>query len=893
MEQAYKLYYEKVNDKWEVGFMYAPDEGNKCISFVNGICTYHGGTHVNYIVKMIINKLSELILKKHKDITIKENQIKDNLIIFVKSVIVNPAFTSQTKETLKTKQTDFGSVCEIKDSTLTKFAKSGILNQVLTMIQLKEQAILKKTDGKKVVRVKGIPKLEDANKAGSKESGKCVLILTEGDSAKALAMAGRSVVGSDYVGIFPLKGKPLNVRVASNAQLLDNQEICAIKKIMAFEHGVEYTDTSSLRYGKIIIMSDQDVDGLHIKGLLLNFIHYFWPSLLKVTGTNFISSLTTPILKAFKGSNVVSFYSQSEYDEWKNTADGKWDIKYYKGLGTSTDEEAIEYFTDMYNKLINYYDDMVLTMPAGTIAHANGVKTIHEDKCTEAITLAFDKRRTHDRKTWLYNYDEAIALDNNIKIVSVSDFINKEMIHFSDEDIKRSIPSICDGMKPSQRKVLFGCFKKGITNKSKEIKVAQLAGYIGEHTEYHHGEMSLFGTIIGMAHDFIGSNNINLLHPSGQFGTRLEGGKDHSAPRYIYTYLEELTRLIFRPEDDPILTYLEEDGTKIEPKYYVPIIPMVLVNGAEGIGTGFSVKIPCFDPLVIISNLKLMMNYESIVPMNPWYKNFKGTIVQSQLKPTEYQLYGVCNKIDATHLRITELPIGKWTTSYKEFLDKLEFKKQIKSYIANNTGTIINIIIEFEEDKLEDMMNNGTVYTKLGLIKKKQITNMHLYSPEGKIKKYKTPDEILEEFYEVRYNMYVKRKEYLIGMLRKDLDILRYKMQFIKDVLSKRIIIERTKKQVIINKLIELKYPMVENDGNYDYLLKMEILNFSEEKIQELENKCKNKEQELQIVMATSENDIWLSELNELEAKYTSWLQKSTVTTQQVTSKTTKKAKAK
>lgn len=879
----YKLYHEKVNDRWEIGFMYAPDSGNKYISFVNGICTYHGGTHVTYIVKNVIAKLSESIQKKHKDITIKDNQIKDNIIIFIKSVIENPAFTSQTKETLKTQVKDFGSTCDIKESTFKRFAKSGILNQVITMIQLKEQAILKKTDGKKVGRVKGIAKLEDANKAGSKESHLCSLILTEGDSAKALAMAGRTVVGSEYVGIYPLKGKPLNVRQASVNQLLENDEITDIKKIIGLEHGATYNDISQLRYGRIIVMADADVDGLHIKGLLINFIHYFWPSLLKVASPNFVSSLTTPILKASKGSGknkqTISFYSQADYDLWlSNKIPGNWTHKYYKGLGTSTKEEAKEYFTDMNNKLIQYYDDSILHMPANHVHHENGVKPkILEDRCAEAVTLVFDKKRADDRKHWLYHFDETLDLSNDVKIVGISDFLNKQMIHFSNDDVKRSVPSICDGLKPSQRKILFGCFKKNITTAEKEIKVSQLAGYIGEHTEYHHGEASMIGTIIGMAQDFMGSNNINLLYPSGQFGTRLKGGKDNAAPRYIMTYLNSLTRLIFRPEDDAILEYLEEDGTKIEPKYYMPIIPMILVNGTTGIGTGFSVKIPSFNPLIVINNIRAIIKDTEYLPMQPWYKDFAGKIIPNPNIPTEFIIYGNCIKIDNTHIRITELPVGKWTEDYKIFLDKLENKKQIKSHISNNTDVSVNIVIEFDEDKLTNMLNDGSIYKKLGLSVKKHTTNMHLFSPENQIHKYKTPFEIMEEFYEIRMQMYIKRKIHLINTLERELNILTHKIKFIKDVIAKppRININNVKDSIICARLVELTYPMIDNDPKFGYLLDMNIRSLTEEKIIDLENKCKNKEEELHKCRETAEEDMWLNDLDELEKAYNIWLQES------------------
>ena len=258
-------------------------------------------------------------------------------------------------------------------------------------------------------------------------------------------------------------------------------------------------------------------------------------------------------------------------------------IKYYKGLGTSTPKEGKEYFRD-FKMVIYHYDEFSET----------------------TLDLAFNKERPDDRKVWLAGYDENLILDIGQSRVSFTDFVNKDLIHFSNYDNIRSIPSMCDGLKPSQRKILYCCFKRNLT---KEIKVAQLSGYVSENGAYHHGEASLQGAIIGMAQNFVGSNNINLLHPEGQFGSRGMGGKDSAAPRYIFTYLESLTHVLFNKLDNQLYDYNTDDGEKIEPKYYLPIIPMVLVNGSEGIGTGWSSFIPQFNPTDIIKNIHKIIQY--------------------------------------------------------------------------------------------------------------------------------------------------------------------------------------------------------------------------------------------------------------------------------------------
>jgi DNA topoisomerase-2 len=221
---------------------------------------------------------------------------------------------------------------------------------------------------------------------------------------------------------------------------------------------------------------------------------------------------------------------------------------------------------------------------------------------------------------WITEADSKNFLSTVSGTVTVSDFINKEMVHFSVESVHRAIPHVLDGMKPSHRKVLFGVFKRNLI---KPIKVAQLAGYVSEKAAYHHGEASLQSTIIGMAQNFVGSNNINLLYPEGQFGSRLLGGDDASAARYIFTKLAPITRKIFHPHDDALLKYLEDDGFPVEPEFYMPILPMLLVNGASGIGTGWSTKIPNHNPREIVANLRRLLRGEEMEPMHPWYMGFR------------------------------------------------------------------------------------------------------------------------------------------------------------------------------------------------------------------------------------------------------------------------------
>jgi len=851
-------FYEKPNDRWEVVVAFNPNGNFEQMSFVNGINTIRGGKHIDYLLGAITKKLIDMTLAKKKK-TIKPQHIRDNLFIFVKSIIENPSFDSQSKETLTTQIYKFGSKCELSDKFYDKLYKSGIIENALSANEISEQKKLTKTDGKKVNKII-VSKLDDANLAGTKDSSKCTLILTEGDSAKTTAIAGLSVVGRDYYGVFPLRGKIMNVKDVSYSRISDNAEITALKKILGLEQNKDYTDNiNSLRYGKIMIMTDQDHDGSHIKGLLFNVFETLWTSLYKFDG--FMTSLLTPIIKATNNSTkeILSFYNMSDYEKWCEELVNKngWKIKYYKGLGTSTDEEAKEYFKNM--KKITYK---------------------YTENSNEYINLAFNKKRADDRKEWLANYDKTDVLDYKEEVVNYETFINKDLIHFSNRNLERSIPNIMDGLKESTRKILYACFKRKLyTN---EIKVAQLAGNVSEVTAYHHGENSLQEAIIGMAQIFVGTNNINLLKPNGQFGTRLQGGQDASSSRYIYTLITNLTRLIFKEEDNEILNYLDEDGLSIEPEYYLPIIPMILVNGAIGIGTGYSTNIPQFNPEDIINiylenieKIKLiigdvltiddidkaieLIDYDDIREIEPFYLGFKGTIVKND--KGSYVSKGIYKWIDDTTLEITELPIGTWTENYKEYLEDLitknnQYLKSFEShYTAKNVKFILKVVESEDKEKIINEFN-------LSSSKNLSLNNLHLFTQKGNIKRYENISEILVEWFKVRIYKYHTRKEKQLTKMRDEFLVISNKIRFILDVIEGNILIMNKKLKEIENKLEERGYDRYEN--SYNYLLQLPISQLTADKKESLEKEVATLEKDIKELEKTSIIKIWEDELTVL-----------------------------
>ncbi|XP_052741685.1 DNA topoisomerase 2 isoform X2 [Bicyclus anynana] len=796
--QPLKVVYEKVNDRWEVALTIS-DKGFQQVSFVNSIATMKGGKHVDSVTDNIVKNVLEVLKKKNKGgVNIRPFQVKNHMWLFVNCLIVNPTFDSQTKENMTLQAKSFGSKCTLSEKFVTAVSKSGLVECVLTWAKFKAQTELVKASGKKQSKLKGIPKLEDANDAGTKNAHLCTLILTEGDSAKTLVVSGMSVVGRDHYGVFPLKGKPLNVRDASHKQVLENVEINNLIKIIGLQYKKKYNsvdDLKSLRYGKVMIMADQDQDGSHIKGLIINFIHHNWPELLKLP---FLEEFITPIVKATKKDKELSFFSLPEFEEWKRDTENHhtYNIKYYKGLGTSTSKEAKEYFQNMDRHRIRF--------------KYSGATDDHH------IELAFSKKGADQRKEWLTNHMDEVKRRKEIglserylytkdtKAVTYSDFVNLELVLFSNGDNIRSIPSMIDGLKPGQRKVIFTCIKR---NDKREVKVAQLAGSVAEHSAYHHGEQSLMMTIVNLAQNYVGSNNINLLEPRGQFGTRLCGGKDSASPRYIFTLMSPLTRLIFHPHDDPLLVHEFEDNQKIEPVHYIPIIPMGLVNGAEGIGTGWSTKIPNYNPRDIVANIRRMLDGDDPVPMHPWYKNFRGTIEGFSDK---YVISGEAAILPNEKIEITELPVGTWTQNYKEnvlepMLGTEKVKPLISEYREYNTDTTVRFVVTLLPGKLAEVEAEG-IHKVFKLQTTISMTCMNAFDHNNCLKKYDKVEEMLRTFYDVRLKYYSRRKDYLEGQLQAEADKLTNQARFIVEKCDKGLVVENKKRKVMVEELIKRGY---------------------------------------------------------------------------------------
>jgi DNA topoisomerase-2 len=858
-----KRIYESTDERWEYAVAMAPSQEFTQVSFVNGICTFKGGKHVEYIMNQITRKLCDYIEKKKK-IKVASTAIKEQLILFLRCDIVNPAFDSQTKDFMNTPVAKFGSSCTVSDGFIEKIAKMGVMDLACSLTEAKDSKLAKKTDGSKTKNVRGVVNLIDANNSGTAKSKDCILILCEGLSALSGIVSGLSSEDRNHIGIYPLKGKLLNVRGEQTKKITDNKEITEIKKILGLEKGHVYKSIDDvhkhLRYGKIMVMTDQDLDGSHIKGLCINLFHSEWPSLIKIPG--FMSFMNTPILRAKKGAETKLFYNDGEYAQWKESfgvaGPRGWTVKYFKGLGTSTSKEFKEYFAN--KKIVDF--------------------VYNTEQSDDNIDKVFNKKRPDDRKVWLENYDKDAYLDTNHEKVFYEDFINREMIHFSTYDCARSIPNMVDGLKTSLRKILYSAFKRKLTS---EIKVAQFSGYVSEHSAYHHGEASLNGAIVNMAQNYVGSNNIHLLEPNGQFGTRLHGGDDSASERYIFTMLNPLTRAIFPEADDNVLSYLDDDGTKVEPEFYAPIIPFALMNGISGIGTGFSCSIPSFHPKQIITYLKEKLKKRpfSNTEFIPYYEGFKGQV--TKIEDHKYLIKGVYEKTGINSLCIRELPIGTWTIPYTSFIEGLvegsvdksgkKVPAVLRDYTSLSTEVNINIQVTLPQGKIQELENivdsatgvNG-IEKLLKLTTTVSTTNMHMFNEDCKLHKYKEVQEIMDAFYLVRLEMYKSRKTYLLADLEKKLVKLSNRAKYILATLDGSVDLRKKSSEEVTRMLLDKGFNVI--DGDFKYLVKMPMDSVTQENVDRILNEKDEATKELEVLRTMPLETMWYNELLHLEKGY-------------------------
>jgi DNA topoisomerase-2 len=880
-----------------------PDVEGK-VAFVNGLWTRNNGVHYDAAFKAVATSVLETVNggdskkgktkgnsnKKEKKTKVQKltlGDVKRHVSLFVNCWVENPVFDSQSKNELKAPIPKIS----IDEKILRPIMKWDLVNRLYAELDAKLFRSASKTDGKKRRHLNGLGKLEDANKAGTNESTNCTLYITEGDSAQTFANKLLSHIpngkGRDYIGTYPLKGKPLNVMNAPPVQINENKEINDLKQVLGLKEGVDYMNDENfdtLRYGHLMVCSDADADGLgHILGLVINVFHCKYPSLLK---RGFIKYLRTKILEVKKRSEKVKFYTHHEYELWKEkTPDYQsWKHAYYKGLSTSTDLDIKE---ESVNPRI--------------------VMTVYDEMAPYSMRLAFDQSLADNRKEWIRQWIPDYSVEQ-MAVQPISSFINHQFIQYSIENISRSLPRFTDGLKVSQRKIMWAAIKRwGVKNgnDADKMKVAQFGAYVADKTLYCHGEKSLCGAIIGMAQDFVGANNLPYFTCDGQFGSRSGGSgssSDAGEPRYLFTRPFPLTNVIFRKEDFPILTLKIEEGEEVEPVTMLPIIPMQLVNGALGVATAFSTFICSYNPLDIVYWFEAKLKNLPTTQLIPWYRGFEGDIILKERqnkkkddsddekdedlndeekeenfidKNTQYVMTtsGKFHEENGkkSKIVITEIPIGKTIHKYKEFLDKLREDKIITKYENYSTP---------DKPKFDIYGMENPSLKSLKLHKSFGMSNMVLIDDNDKPSKYNNTDVMLETFYSIRLAYYHKRKTYILQDIFNSIQLLNMKIKFILAVIKgnemlkskQNVTDEEANNQGAIlvigrNKKV-ISEQMERCDLDIDLLKKVTLHHCTEEEVQSLKDDIIKMERERKVKEETTPEQMWLSDLEDFVKAY-------------------------
>ena len=831
---------EEATARMEVCFMNVETMGACVVGFVNGVrCST--GTHVEFVWRKLCDAMSEQLTKRMKrPVVVKKDQLKDHVGLVINATVVNPSFSSQTKEKLDTPVQRLGvQAFALSAATVRAMDKFGIMDALRAAQETLDAKLVQKAVKSDRARMQTIPKYEKALKLTSKEP--CSLYLTEGDSAKALAVAGFSVVGRDYNGVFPLRGKLVNVQGMSVSKALEHKEIKHLTQILALDPHASYTRETALQlpYRHLVIFTDQDTDGAHIMGLVLNWLRIFYPTLLAAL-PDFVHRFATPIIRAKIGSETRSFFSQPEYDEWIGHRQPS-SVKYYKGLGTSTGEDAKRYFSDIeaHRFPLRY---------SGTA-------------CAAAVDCLFNGGMTGERKRLLEVADPAAYIQYGRDDITFATVCLTELVQHGLADNRRSIASAIDGLKPSQRKVLHVM----LSRPAGECKVAQLAAAVAEKTAYHHGEKSMVQTMVAMAQPWMGACNIALLKPNGMFGSRHDVRTEHSAERYIFTERHAIAPLIFPAADRCVLEYAQDDGRVVEPKYFVPIVPFVLINGTDGIGTGWRSALPAFAAKSVIDNVRRLVKdpNASLQNIQPDYFGFKGTVHADE--KGDWIFTGTYVIETPTTLRITELPPKVWTSPYVEWMRETLIgdgdNRFVLSIEDHSLDSDVNLLIKVKSNMAVTLKDRDIVKQfKLSL--RVHMTQLNLFDETDTLMHFDTVDQIMRKHAAVRRALYATRISAQITSLTREEQIAVSKARFVREVRAQTLVPSGMTKPALEAALAAANY--YNDDGGYKYLHSVGVFSLTRDASAALEAEADKLSDMVRKLKATTPEDVWLAELDEL-----------------------------
>jgi DNA topoisomerase-2 len=930
-----KMSYVGCKYPWDV-CIGVTDGKDRQMSMVNGVFVQSGGTHIKHIQNNLVEGLRYRIEKQLKRAKVKFNRnlLLNNLFIFMKGSIPNPDFLSQTKDAVSSPIESFSMY------TIPESHWSNLWELVEPVVMA---SFLKKQLGAMKVRANrgkvDVPKYREANYCrNAKQCHNCGLIITEGDSASGTAHTGLLSEASpdfnyDWFGVYGIQGVPMNALKESkeyiktkkdipkkgetkkdipkkgetkkdipkktsfrvpNGRLLANERLSSLIKVLGLDFNKSYDNTEqgkkefkTLRYGFIAGLTDQDLDGFNIFGLICTFFMTYWPELVH---QGYIRRIYTPLVRAYPKArtknDVLEFYTEKEASDWvelygKDNAKSDYTFNYYKGLGSHNVAygEITQMFKNIDGKLATYImDDNAIT---------SMLTYYGSDTAPRKIALADNV------------IDESIiGLE-----LPISQQFTVDTKMYQRDNILRKLLSAIDGFVGSRRKVFFTARKHGHS----KIKVAGLASKCVSDANYHHGEASLEQTIIRMAQSYPLARNLPLLQPRGSFGTRDKGYKNSAASRYIFTSLNyRLAEKLFRKEDEYILEYELVDGNRYEPKYYVPVIPYSLCENDQLPATGWQICVHARDINSLFKNARAMIKGQkkcSRLPM--WGNNFVGEV--REVRGRKYFVGRYKYDSEANTINITELPPGKWSNSYLKGDDKVCKNPEDKKGIQTKEW------IEDFEDKTKIDKVDITIWLKPGAydviseeygnadfdcfedyleLKEPIYNRINLINEKHEVVEYRNYEDVFNDWFSFRKKLYSIRVEREI--IVNNLQILMLKeMQVFSKNHSKYKITSKTSEvsanniiaeagHVIYNKTLlenprytsisKMKHlaTSAEDGATYNYLLNMSYRDLTEDAFTKRVNRIKDLESRQIVLMDDSDSlfpgsNIWLRELDELE----------------------------
>jgi DNA topoisomerase-2 len=806
--------------------------------FVNGTPCSHG-THAKHVLGAVSQIVGAKMKSKNPDATFPLSFVAKHVIVVLVCEVPNPRFDSQAKEVLKTNLSEFGWRFEPQPDFVSAILRGPLVAAALEAAREREDREASKLT-KKAARGPTVAKHERAHVLGK---GTASLFVTEGDSAKNFAVAGISVVGRKNYGVYPIRGKFLNVRGMKPVDVAKNKEASELLGILGLQLNHEYTKAEALRlpYRHLVILADQDVDGSHIAGLLMNFVAVCAPSLLRVL-PDFVCRFATALIRVRQpgGKQDLSFYTEEAYKAELDAGRAKGVASYYKGLGTSSNAQAKEYFRDLKkNTIVIRRDDEV---------------------CDDSLDLFFNSKRSDDRKASIAQCESVAPLDYSLEHTSFAEFVQRELLpSYAKASIERAIPRLEDGLKPSGRKALWAARKV----LREPISVANAAGKFASLSHYHHRGTAMEGTIVHMAIDYVGAPNVNLFTPLGQFGSRHSHAPASAA--YPKIALEAIADKLFPPADAPVLTYVEDEGVFVEPEVFVGVIPASLCFGGKGIATGWRTELPQFDPKDLVRACELAAGADRAAcesfaaQMKPFFRGFSGTVVADDKGG-----WNVCGRYErrGDELHVLDVPPVKENDAFKE-----DWSKNFTLLEGDgHTDSAFHVILK--DFEFEKWSSHDDIVSALQLSKRVSFDNAFLlYGSATLPKQYKSVYEVLVAHSDARLALYDRRLEHEREKALQASRIARDRARFIRECIDQSIapLSSFEDDEALSVVLAERGYGK-DADGTFKYLSSMPVRSFTVKKMKELNEAAADADRRYDELVKTTANELWTKELKELAA---------------------------